>query len=93
MLRRLKSDVEIDVPPKREVLVYAPLTSVQEGFYKAAVNKTLEALVKDKKKKDLVGVYWQLYIVFLDRYYTAKIAQLRDGLPSLLTHGSNTLQQ
>ena len=31
LLRRLKMDVEFSLPPKKEVLVYAPLTDVQVG--------------------------------------------------------------
>uniref|UniRef100_A0A8D0HMG2 Proliferation-associated SNF2-like protein n=1 Tax=Sphenodon punctatus TaxID=8508 RepID=A0A8D0HMG2_SPHPU len=41
LLRRLKSDVALEVPPKREVVVYAPLSKKQETFYTAIVNKTI----------------------------------------------------
>uniref|UniRef100_A0A4W5NW38 Proliferation-associated SNF2-like protein n=1 Tax=Hucho hucho TaxID=62062 RepID=A0A4W5NW38_9TELE len=41
LLRRLKSDVTLEVPPKKEIVVYAPLTSKQESFYTAVVNKTI----------------------------------------------------
>ena len=36
LLRRLKSDVELLIPPKREILVYAPLTltKTQQDYYK-----------------------------------------------------------
>ena len=30
LLRRLKMDVEFSLPPKKEVLVYAPLTTTQQ---------------------------------------------------------------
>jgi ATP-dependent DNA helicase len=40
-LRRLKSDVALEVPPKREVVVYAPLSEKQEIFYTAIVNRTI----------------------------------------------------
>ena len=49
MLRRLKSDVELLVPPKREIMVYAPLTPKQRKFYEAAVNNTISKLVECKK--------------------------------------------
>lgn len=41
LLRRLKSDVTLEVPPKKEIIVYAPLTAKQESFYTAVVNKTI----------------------------------------------------
>ncbi|XP_032825294.1 lymphoid-specific helicase isoform X1 [Petromyzon marinus] len=48
LLRRLKADVTIDVPPKREVLVYAPLTAAQDRLYKAIVNKTIRSVLNPK---------------------------------------------
>ncbi|MGH0117363.1 UNVERIFIED_CONTAM: hypothetical protein FKN15_033458, partial [Acipenser sinensis] len=45
LLRRLKCDVTLEVPPKREVVVYAPLTKKQETFYTAIVNKTIEQML------------------------------------------------
>lgn len=45
LLRRLKSDVALEVPPKREVVVYAPLTKKQETFYTAIVNRTIKKLL------------------------------------------------
>uniref|UniRef100_A0A665TD06 Proliferation-associated SNF2-like protein n=1 Tax=Echeneis naucrates TaxID=173247 RepID=A0A665TD06_ECHNA len=41
LLRRLKTDVTLEVPPKKEIIVYAPLTAKQELFYTAVVNKTI----------------------------------------------------
>ena len=49
MLRRLKNDVELVVPPKREVMVYAPLVKEQHEIYKAVVDKTIKSWVDDKK--------------------------------------------
>lgn len=51
LLRRLKTDVELSLPPKKEVLVYAPLTQKQETFYKAALDRTLLDIVGNKKVK------------------------------------------
>jgi len=39
MLRRVKSDVEILLPPKRELLVYAPFTEQQQKYYKATMER------------------------------------------------------
>lgn len=52
LLRRLKTDVELSLPPKKEVLVYAPLTLKQQTFYKASLDKTLPDIVGDNKKTD-----------------------------------------
>lgn len=48
LLRRLKADVELCLPPKKEVLVYAPLTQKQEILYKAALDGTILNIVGDK---------------------------------------------
>ncbi|XP_066549670.1 lymphoid-specific helicase isoform X3 [Amia ocellicauda] len=49
LLRRLKTDVTLEVPPKREVIVYAPLTSKQEFLYTAIVNKTIRQVLGQKE--------------------------------------------
>ena len=49
LLRRLKTDVELSLPPKKEVLVYAPLTLKQQTFYRASLDKTLPDIVGGNK--------------------------------------------
>uniref|UniRef100_A0A8C2U4C7 Helicase, lymphoid specific n=1 Tax=Coturnix japonica TaxID=93934 RepID=A0A8C2U4C7_COTJA len=51
LLRRLKSDVALEVPPKREVVVYAPLAKKQETFYTAIVNRTIQNLLGNNEKE------------------------------------------
>ncbi|XP_058154784.1 lymphoid-specific helicase isoform X1 [Dasypus novemcinctus] len=51
LLRRLKSDVALEVPPKREVVVYAPLSKKQEIFYTAIVNRTIANMFGFNEKK------------------------------------------
>jgi len=46
MLRRLKTDVDFVIPPKREVIVYAQLSAVQQEMYRCILNKTIAQLVK-----------------------------------------------
>jgi len=52
LLRRLKADVKLDIPPKREVLVYAPLTKEQEDYYKSAVDKSIASLINAENDDD-----------------------------------------
>ena len=42
LLRRVKSDVDLKIPPKKEVLVYCPMSEKQHTFYEATVNKTIK---------------------------------------------------
>ncbi|ELT97754.1 hypothetical protein CAPTEDRAFT_180039 [Capitella teleta] len=51
MLRRLKKDVDLDVPPKREILVYAPLSEKQERMYKATLDSSILRLVGIEKEE------------------------------------------
>nr|KAF6322336.1 helicase, lymphoid specific [Pipistrellus kuhlii] len=51
LLRRLKSDVALEVPPKREVVVYAPLSKKQETFYTAIVNRTIANMFGASEKE------------------------------------------
>lgn len=39
----------LEVPPKKEIIVYAPLTSKQESFYTAVVNKTIAKMLGVEK--------------------------------------------
>ena len=74
LLRRVKSDVDLEIPPKKEVLVYCPMTSRQEELYRAIVEKTLADLLEKeddngKEKKELPAKRKKNnidYSVFLD---------------------------
>ncbi|XP_040577112.1 lymphoid-specific helicase [Lepeophtheirus salmonis] len=52
LLRRIKSDIELKIPPKKEVLVYCPMTAYQTNLYKATINKTLKTLLEDSETSD-----------------------------------------
>lgn len=45
LLRRLKTDVETSLPPKKEYVLYAPLSERQRELYDAIVNGGLRALL------------------------------------------------
>lgn len=42
LLRRMKSDVEQDLPQKKEIIIYATLTEHQRNFQDHLINRTLE---------------------------------------------------
>ena len=74
LLRRVKSDVDLEIPPKKEVLVYCPMTARQTELYRAIVEKTLADLLEQedddgKEKKELPAKRKRNnidYSVFLD---------------------------
>ncbi len=45
LLRRVKSDVDLKIPPKKELLVYCPMAPKQRDYYEATINRTLADLV------------------------------------------------
>ncbi|EGD74893.1 hypothetical protein PTSG_07121 [Salpingoeca rosetta] len=50
LLRRLKTDVELSIPPKKEMILYAPLTKLQSEYYKALLDKCdLKALLEGRE--------------------------------------------
>ena len=52
LLRRLKTDVELMIPPKVEVHVYASMTALQEEYYKAILERRLfETLLPEKEEE------------------------------------------
>ena len=52
LLRRLKTDVEFSLPPKKEVLVYAPLTSIQQKYYTSLLDRTIFELVREGRERE-----------------------------------------
>ncbi|KAI6654993.1 Lymphoid-specific helicase [Oopsacas minuta] len=46
IMRRLKCDVQLNLPPKKEILVYCPLTRVQKDFYKALLDRTIMSVIR-----------------------------------------------
>lgn len=49
LLRRLKTNVEQNLPPKKEYLLYAPLTATQKDLYEAVVNHTIRDRLLEHK--------------------------------------------
>jgi len=52
LLRRVKTDVDLQIPPKKEVMVYCPMTQTQEEMYRAIVEKTITDLIPKSDEKD-----------------------------------------
>ncbi len=49
LLRRLKVDVERNLPPKKEYLLYAPLTQQHKDIYQAILSRSIRQYLIDKK--------------------------------------------
>jgi len=45
LLRRLKTDVDLQIPPKKELLVYCPMSKMQIELYRATVERTITTLL------------------------------------------------
>lgn len=54
MLRREKSDVCLDIPQKKELVVYAPLTNLQRDLYTAVLNRDIDKLTKIEEPSNLI---------------------------------------
>jgi len=52
--RRVKADVGLEIPPKKEVLVFCPLTQRQKEMYEAVLEKTIAQLVTRKNEEEEV---------------------------------------
>ena len=63
LLRRVKADVDLKIPPKKEVLVYCPLTERQREMYEATVNRTISELIGEKKEEEVRGIFWRNKII------------------------------
>ena len=49
LLRRMKSDVELTLPRKKEIIIYANMTEHQKNLQDHLINKTLENYFAEKK--------------------------------------------
>jgi len=56
VLRRLKGDVDIGIPPKREAVIYCPMTVMQRELYQFAIDGTLAKTVKERQGVGMVDV-------------------------------------
>ena len=49
MLRRVKSDVAIDIPPRYDRVVWTRMTPLQMKYYKALLDGTIKDVISDKR--------------------------------------------
>lgn len=59
LLRRLKMDVELDLPPKREVIVYAPMAPRQRELYERAVDATTRKYARSLGREQSIAAFLQ----------------------------------
>jgi SWI/SNF-related matrix-associated actin-dependent regulator of chromatin subfamily A member 5 len=59
MLRRLKSDVETAIPPKKEIIVECGMSKMQKEWYRSILTKDINAL-KGGEKLRLLNIVMQL---------------------------------
>lgn len=52
----------LEVPPKKEIIVYAPLTAKQEAFYTAVVNKTISKMLGQEKVTPYGERVWTVHV-------------------------------
>lgn len=52
MLRRLKKDVNLNLVPKKEAIVYCPLSDMQKKLYSYVIDKNIAALSTIDGEKD-----------------------------------------
>lgn len=52
----------LEIPPKKEIVVYAPMTAKQSSFYRAIVDKSI-AKVLGQEKVILYYIFCLLYVL------------------------------
>jgi len=67
LLRRVKADVELTLPKKREYLLYAPLTMQQRELYRKVQNKEIRQHLEEKAIERMGGQVHNLTVGNLKR--------------------------
>lgn len=57
-MRREKKETDLNLPKKKEIVIYAPMTETQHELYKATLNKHMDILLKQNKV-----IYLKLFFV------------------------------
>ena len=67
LLRRVKNDVETNLPKKREYILYAPMTTEQQEIYKKIQNDDIRAFLEEKAIERIGGQVGNLTVKNLKR--------------------------
>ena len=65
MLRRVKTDVDLMIPPKKELIVYAPMTKEQQEFYTATVDRTILQKIEEKNVNIAFITYFRMNLSWI----------------------------
>lgn len=60
LLRRLKSDVEKGLPPKKETILKVGMSQMQKHYYRALLQKDLDVINAGGERKRLLNIAMQL---------------------------------
>ena len=60
LLRRVKSDVERGLPPKKETILKISMSEMQRKYYAALLQKNLDALTGSSDRSRLLNIVMQL---------------------------------
>ncbi|KAJ7549555.1 hypothetical protein O6H91_07G058200 [Diphasiastrum complanatum] len=60
LLRRLKSDVERGLPPKKETILKVGMSQMQKNYYRALLQKDIDAVNTGGERKRLLNIAMQL---------------------------------
>jgi chromodomain-helicase-DNA-binding protein 7 len=68
LLRRLKDDVETDLPPRQEIVIDVELTAMQKKYYKAVYEKNVDFLINRGTVNALRNIWMQIRKICLHPY-------------------------
>lgn len=60
MLRRLKSDVETQIPPKKEMYIFVGMSELQRKLYKQVLSRNIECVNGYSDRSQLLNILMQL---------------------------------
>lgn len=66
ILRRIKTEVEKTLPPKKEIYIYVGLTEIQTEMYKNMLKQRSIVSGSDKKTYMNIMIQVKIYIIFIN---------------------------
>ncbi|XP_043473066.1 lymphocyte-specific helicase-like [Leptopilina heterotoma] len=77
MLRRIKTEVNLNIPQKKEIIVYAPISELQRDLYKAVLTRDIQRTIEANQEyapKVFDGVRPKRRCTFLNSYNERELA-------------------